>query len=78
MNDVIAELVEAGAALRGNAVQLRSMWRDELGECFENEVLRSLDASLRSLIDELDAFSASSAPVAKGTQRNAAVSSHMR
>ena len=69
MNDVIAELVEASAALRGNAVQLRSMWRDELGERFEAEVLRSLDASLRSLIDELDVFARASQGVAPSTSR---------
>jgi hypothetical protein len=62
MNDVIAELVEASAALRGNTAQLRSLWRDELGERFENDVLRSLDTSLRRLIDELDAFARASQP----------------
>jgi hypothetical protein len=64
MNDVIAELIEASAALRGNAAQLRSLWRDELGERFENEVLRSLDRSLCCLMDELDAFARASQAVA--------------
>ena len=69
MNEVVAELVEASAALRGNAAQLRSLWRDELGERFENEVLRSLDRSLRCLIDELDAFARASQAVTTPSTR---------